>query len=72
MLICRGREQLKPIYDNVSGTSKKELSQFGHQIYNVFSNIVNYFWKGVIGSDPTCALGVNITDYLEEIEKFTS
>ena len=50
MLIYRGHEQLKPIYDNVSGTSKKELLQFGHQIYNVFSNIVNSFWKGVIVS----------------------
>ena len=40
MLIYRGHEQLRP--------SKKELSQFGHQIYNVFSNIVNCFWKGVI------------------------
>ena len=47
MLIYRAHEQLKPIYDNVSGTSKKELSQFGHQIYNVFSNIANCFWKGV-------------------------
>ena len=24
-----------------------KLSQFGHQIYNVFSNIANCFWKGV-------------------------
>ena len=47
MLIYRGHEQLKPIYNNVSGTSKKKLSQFGHQIYNVFSYIVNCFWKGV-------------------------
>ena len=50
MLIYKGYEQLKPIYDNVSGTSKKELSQFGHQINNVFSNIANCFWKGVIVS----------------------
>ena len=48
MLIYRGHKQLKTIYDNVSGTSRKELSQFGHQIYNLFSNIVNCFWKGVI------------------------
>ena len=48
MLIYRGHEQLKPIYNNVSGTSKKELSQFGYQIYNVFTNIVNCFWKGVL------------------------
>ena len=48
MLIYRGYEQLTPIYDNVSGTSKKELSQFGQQINNLFSNIVNCFWKEVI------------------------
>ena len=24
-----------------------KLSQFGHQIYNVLSNIANCFWKGV-------------------------
>ena len=40
-------EQLIPIYDNVSGTSKKKLSQYGHQKFNVFSNIANCFWKGV-------------------------
>ena len=40
-------EQLTPIYGNVSGTSKKKLLQYGHQIFNVFSNIVNCFWKGV-------------------------
>ena len=48
MLIYRGHEQLKPIYDNASGTSKKELSQFGHQINHVYSNIANCFWEGVI------------------------
>ena len=47
MLIYRGHEQLRPIYDNVSGTSKIELSQFGHQIHNVFSIIANCLWKGV-------------------------
>ena len=47
MLIYRGYEQLTPIYDNVSGTSKKKISQYGHQIFNVFSNIANCFWKGV-------------------------
>ena len=48
MLIYRGHEQLTPIYDNCSGTSNKELSQFGHHIFNVFSDIANCFWKGVI------------------------
>ena len=48
MLIYRAYEQLTAFYDNVSGTSKKELSQFGHHIFNVFSNIANCFWKGVI------------------------
>ena len=46
LLIYRGHEQLKPIYDNVSGTSKNELSQFGHQIHNVFSNIAIVSGKG--------------------------
>ena len=41
MLIYRGHEQLKPIYDNVSGTSK-----IYNQIYNVFSNIANRSGKG--------------------------
>ena len=36
MLICKGYEQLTPIYDNVSGTSKNKLSEYGHQIFNVF------------------------------------
>ena len=47
MRIYKGHEQLKPIFDNICQTSKNELSQFGHQIYNVFSNIANCFWKGV-------------------------
>ena len=47
MLIYKGYEKLTPIYDNVSGTSKNKLSQYGHQIFNVFSNIANCLWKGV-------------------------
>ena len=41
MLIYEEYEQLIPIYDNVFGTGKTELSQFGHQINNVFSIIAN-------------------------------
>ena len=40
-------EQLTPIYDYVSATGKKELSQSGHQIFDVFSIDANCFWKGV-------------------------
>ena len=46
-LINSEYELLTPIYDNVSGTSKRKLSHSGHQIFNVFSNIANCFWKGV-------------------------
>ena len=48
ILIYKGYEQLTPIYDNVSGTSKNKLSQYGHQIFNVFSDIANCLWTGVI------------------------
>ena len=41
MTIYRAYEQLTPVYDNVSGTSKKILSQSGHQIFDVFSRIVS-------------------------------
>ena len=47
MLIYRAYEQLTLIYDNVSATSKKQLSRSGHQIFDVFSYIANCFWKVV-------------------------
>ena len=47
MLIYRGHEQLKPIYDNVSGTSKI-IAIWSPNIIYVFSNIANCFWKGVL------------------------
>ena len=47
MLIYRGHGQLTPIYDNCSGSSKNKLSQFGHHIFYIFSNITKCFWKGV-------------------------
>ena len=36
------------IYDNVSGTGKKQLSQNGHTFVDVFYYVANCFWKGLI------------------------
>ena len=47
MIFNRTYEQLTPIYDKVSATGKKLLLQTGHQIFDVFSIVANYFWKGV-------------------------
>ena len=60
MLIYRAYEQLTPIYDNVSATGKKYLSQSGHQIFDVFSSIVSgkgamtLVHKVVEDSQPQC------------------
>ena len=45
MLIYRGYGQLTPIYD--LWNNQKKLLTNGQQIFNVFSNIANCFWKGV-------------------------
>ena len=63
VLIYSEYEQLTQIYNNVSGTSKKKLSQYGHQIFNVFSNIANCFWKGVKEPFP------EISDDIAECDK---
>ena len=65
MLIYKGYEQLTLIYDNVSGTSKNKLSQYGHRLFNVFSNIANCLWTGVIECMMIrLALGIYISSCL--------
>ena len=56
VLIYSEYEQLTQIYDNVFGTNKKKVSQYCHQIFNVFSNIANCFWKGVLMSHISVAM----------------
>ena len=63
MLNYRGHEKLTPIYNNCSGTSEKELSQFGRHIFNLFSNIANCFWKGVLVYSKYGAYFVTVLAY---------
>ena len=68
MIIYRAYEQLTSFHDNVSGTSKKILSQSGHQIIDVFFYIANCFWKGVIVSFTVGPLGGYIFVFFFKVE----